>query len=264
MRRAVALNRIHRLGHRFRRRQIPQAPASHGIGFTEPVHRDREIVGLFRERGDADVLYVVIDQLLVDLIRQDVDVLFGRYFHDLFHLFARVNRSRGIARAVHDQHLGARRHGIFEIVCAHLPAIPFHGRNDHRIGSGQSDHVGVADPIRRGNQHFVARLTSGQDGIVTGVLGAIADHDLAGAIAQFIIGGQLFGDGLTQLGNAGTRRVFGETGIQRFDTSGLDVLGRVEIGFARSESADVQPLCFHRLGFAVDRKGERGGQLRRA
>ncbi len=35
------------------------------------------------------------------------------------------------------------------------------------------------------------------------------------------------------------------------------MLRGVEIRFARAEAANINAFCFHRLGFAVDRKRER-------
>ena len=99
MRSAVALNRIDRLGHRFRRSQITEPPASHRVGFAETVDRDREIVSFLRKRRDADVFGVVVNQLLVNFVRQNVDVFLGRDFDDRFHFFAGVNRAGRIVRA---------------------------------------------------------------------------------------------------------------------------------------------------------------------
>src|SRR2546430_16658544 len=64
-----------------------------------------------------------------------------------------------------------------------------------------------------------------------------------------------------QFRNSGARRVFREARLQRFDRSLLDMLGRIEIRFARAETAHVDSLRFHRFRFAVDRKREGGGQL---
>ena len=68
VRSAMALDRIDRLGYRFRRAKITESPSSHGVGLTETVHCDREVVGLFRKRPDADVLHIVVNELFVNLI----------------------------------------------------------------------------------------------------------------------------------------------------------------------------------------------------
>ena len=111
---AVALDRIDRLGDRFRRAHVAEPPAGHRVGFAEAVDRDRQIVSLLRERRDADVFRVVVNQLLVDLVGQNVDVFLRRDLDDRFQFLAAVDGAGRIARAVHDDHLGPRRHRVFE------------------------------------------------------------------------------------------------------------------------------------------------------
>src|SRR5215472_17248185 len=48
----------------------------------------------------------------------------------------------------------------------------------------------------------------------------------------------------------------------RSDCRLFDVFGRIKIGFARAETADVDSLRLHRLRLDVDRKRERWSQLR--
>ena len=124
-------------------------------------------------------LRIVVNELLVNFVGQNVDVFLGRDFDDRFQFLARVNRAGRIARAVQDQHFRPRRHRVFKIFRAHFPAVALDRRHDDRLGAGQSHHVGIADPIRRGDDDFVARLAGGEDGVVTGMLRAVADDDLA-------------------------------------------------------------------------------------
>ena len=118
VRSAVALDRIDRLGDRFRRAHVAEPPARHRVGFAEAVDRDREVVGLLRERRDADVFRVVVNQLLVDLVGENVDVFLRCDLDDRFQFLAAVDRAGRIARAVHDHHLGPRRHRVFKFLGA--------------------------------------------------------------------------------------------------------------------------------------------------
>ncbi len=93
------------------------------------------------------------------------------------------------------------------------------------------------------------------------MLRAVAHYDLGGAIIELVVGRQFFGNRLTQFRNARARRIFRKAGFQRGDRCRFDVLRRIEIRFARAETADIDSLGFHRFRFAVDRKRERRSQL---
>ena len=118
--------------------------------------------------------------------------------------------------------------------------------------SCQSHHVGITDPIGRRDDHFVARFAGREDGIVTGMLGAVAHDDLARAIFEAVVGRELIRDGLAQFRQTGARGVLREATLERSDRGRLDVLRRVEVGFAGAEAADVEAFAFHRLRFAID------------
>ena len=77
---------------------------------------------------------VVVNEFLVNLVGQNVNVFFGGDIDDRLQFFARVNRTCRVVRAVHDQHLRAGGHCIFEIFRAHFPGVALAGGHDHRLG----------------------------------------------------------------------------------------------------------------------------------
>ena len=99
--------------------------------------------------------------------------------------------------------------------------------------------------------------TGGENGVVTGVFCAVADDDLGRFVIDAVVEQELVGHGLTKFWDTGTGRVLRESRFQRRYSSGLNVFGSVEIRFACSEAANVDPFGFHRLGLTVDRKGKR-------
>ena len=210
------------------------------------------------------MLRVIVNELLVNLVRQNVDVFFQGNIDNRLKLLARVNRPGRIARSVQDQHLRARCHRVFKIFRAHFPRVGFARRHDHWFGSDQSDHVRITHPIWRWNDDFIAGLAGRENGVVTGVLGAVAHDDLAPAIRQLIVRRQFFRNRLAQFRNAGARCVFREACLQRFDRRLLDMFRRIEIRFARAEPAHIDPFRLHCLGFAVDGQRERWSELCRA
>ena len=50
---------------------ITDAPAGHGIRFGETVNSDGSVADFRRNGGDAEVFGATIDQLFIDLIRDD-------------------------------------------------------------------------------------------------------------------------------------------------------------------------------------------------
>ena len=132
----MALDGIDRFRHRFRRGEIAETPTRHRIGFAEPVDCDREIVGFLRERRDAHVLCAVINELLVNLVGQNINVLFSGDIDNRLHFLARINGTGRIAWTVQDQHLCARRHRVFKIRRAKFPGIALTSWHDHRVAAG--------------------------------------------------------------------------------------------------------------------------------
>jgi hypothetical protein len=78
---------------------------------------------------------VVINELLVNLVGQDINVFFGGNVDDRLQFFSRINRACWVARAVHNQHLRAWRHRVFEIFRAHFPGIALASGHDHGLGA---------------------------------------------------------------------------------------------------------------------------------
>ena len=257
----MALQRVDDFGDGLGRAEVTETPTSHGVGFAESVDRDGEVVGFFGERGHADVRGIIIDELLVDLVGKDENVLGECDFDQRLEFFAGVDRSGRVARAIDDDHLGARGHRVLEFLGGHFVGIRRLGLDDDRLGADEADHVGIAQPVRRGDDDFVAGFAAGEDRVVAGLLGAVADDDLARLVVDVVVGGVFLADRGAQLGQSGARRVFGETFLQRLDRRLFDVLRRIEVGLAGAESADIDALGAHGLGFAVDGEGERGSEL---
>ena len=72
----MALDGIDCFGHGLWCRQIAQAPTCHCVRFAEAVDRNCEIVCCRRERPDAHMFRIIINELLVYFVRQNVNVFF--------------------------------------------------------------------------------------------------------------------------------------------------------------------------------------------
>src|SRR5581483_10142657 len=97
------------------------------------------------------------------------------------------------------------------------------------------DHFRIAQPVGRGDDHFIALLARGENDVLARVLSAARNNYLRRLVAEAVLALELVRDRLPQFGNAARRRVFGETVRERFGAGVLDVLRSIEIRFARAE-----------------------------
>ena len=132
------------------------------------------------------------------------------------------------------------------------------GLDDDGLGAGHLHHLGVAQPVGRGDDDLVALFAGGEDDVEAGMLAAAGDDDLRGLVGEAVLALVLVGDGRAQLGNAGGGGVFGEAGGQGLGAGVFDVLRGVEVRLAGAEADDVQAVGLHLLGLGVNGQGERG------
>ena len=112
---------------------------------------------------------VVVNELLVNFVRQNVDVFLGRDIDDRLQFLARVNRAASDFRAEFRISIFVRGVIAFSKSSARIfQRVALARRHDHRLGAGQSHHIGITDPVRRRNDDFIAGLTGCEDCVVTG------------------------------------------------------------------------------------------------
>ena len=83
------------------------------------------------------------------------------------------------------------------------------GGHEHGLAAGELDDVREADPVRRGNDDFVALFDQRADGVVDGVLAADGDDAFARARRSCRVARVPVADGLAQRRDARGRRVLG-------------------------------------------------------
>ena len=124
--------------------------------------------------------------------------------------------------------------------------------------SADHHHVGIADPVRRRNQHLVTGVQKGHEDVEEGLFSAHRNNDVLGGAENVVVALEFVGHRRFEFGNAGGRGVFGKAVIEGLFGGLLDVIGCVEIGFARAKFEDIDPLFFEFDGLGVD--GQRGGR----
>lgn len=257
---AVALDGVDGFGDRFGCGEVAKAPTGHGVGLCEAVHDNGVVVMSLGEAGDAGVGGTIVNEFLVNFVAHDEHAFFDADVAEGFDFVARVKRAGGVAGRIEDEQAGARGDCFAELVGGDFELGFVAGFEDDWRGGGELDHFRVAQPVGSWDDDFVAFFAGSEDHVVAGVFAAAGDDDLARLIGEAIVALEFVSDGLAEFGNAAAGGVLGEAVIDGFDGGVLDVLGGIEIGFARAEANDVLTLGFHLLGLGVDGQGERWSQ----
>ena len=207
------------------------------------------------------MLLAVVEELLVDLVGKDDDVLGRGDLDEGLDLGFRINGAGRVARAVEDEHAGRSADGIGELFRRDLPLVLTLGLDDVGLGADEADHVGVARPVRRGDDDLVTGITTGENRVVARVLGTAVHRDLVRGVFDVVVLEEFVGNGLAQLGDATDGGVLRAAGLERFDRGVLDVLRRVEIRLSGTEAGDVLTLGLHFFRLGGDGEGQGGGDL---
>ena len=166
-----------------------------------------------------------------------------------------------VRRRHEEQHLGPVRAGRFELVDGHLePGSQVVGSSTGTPPARRID-LGVGRPVRRREQHLVAGVEQGGEGLLDGLLAAVGDEDLGGGhrVARSPAG-VLAAIASLQLGQAAGGRVLVVAGVAAGLGGGLDDVGRGrEVRFAGAEADDVLARRLEGLGLGVDGEGGRFG-----
>ncbi|MCY1520191.1 hypothetical protein D9M68_549620 [compost metagenome] len=245
---------------RERRRgdHVAGLPAGDVIGLAEGA--DHEGAGVELVMGEhADVADAVEHQMLVDLVRHQVDIAITDQLGQLVQFGAGNQRAAGVVRAVEDDHAGARAEGV-----AH--ALPVDGearqcqRHMHAAATGQLHGRLVAVVAGIEDDHLVAGADHRLDGAEDGFGGAGSDgHFGIGADRTAIESGHLGCHLFAQRRQAGHRGVLvmsgGDVPTDRIAQGGWR--GEIREALGQVDGAD---FCGE-LGHAGEDGGADVGQL---
>ena len=237
---------------------IADPPAGHGVGLGDAVDEQGTLLDLLTQRGKADELGVVIDQAVIDLVGDDVDVLLHADLGQSLQLLPAVHGAGGVAGVVQDHALGLGGNGGGELLGGDLEFVSLGGMDDDRNAAHHADQLGIADPVRRGQDDLVPGIDKGAEGHIDTGLGAVGDGDLLEVVIQTAVCLQTGADGFAQLHSAAGGSIAGIVVVDGRVTGGLDVVRRGKIGLTGAEADDVLPLRLHLLEHGVDRHGSGG------
>ncbi len=261
---ALALDLVHGLDQ-LRVGQGPaQTPAGHAEALGQRADQGAGLgVGL-EEPGQGARLGGLVDEVVVDLVGDDEDALAPGPFGQGGQALLGVVPARGVGGRAEDEDLDLGGPGPLQILHVQEEAL-FRGRgHEHGFAVGQEDHVRVAHPVGRGDEHLVAGIQQGHEEVVEHLLAAVGDDDvLLGGLGsvETAVG---HGHGPAQSRDAGNRGVAGVPGVQG-RLGGLDhVRGRGEVGLAHGQTDDLPSLGLELLGLGVDGQGGRGADARQS
>ena len=213
---------------------------------------------LVTERGDAGERHAVIDELIIDLIRDDIQVVLDADIGDSLERLFRIDSAGRVGGVIENDGLRLVCDGVLELLRRELEALLLTDIDDHRHTAEQAHHLIIADPVRGRDDDFVARVDQSGQRNVDHMLGAAGDNCLRGLVFQTVIRLGAVTDRLTQLDHAGRRGVARFSVADRAHTGITDAVGRGKIGLTGAEADNVLPFCFHLLGQSAD--GQRCGR----
>ena len=167
---AVALHGVNGLGNRLRRGQKSEPPAGHAPGFGKTVHDDGVLLMRRRKAGHALDFRAVIKQVLVNLVAHDEHVLLNADVPERLDFLGRINAAGGVAGRIENEQPRARRDGRPQLRRRDLEFGLVGGLDNDRLGARELHHLRITQPIRRGNDNFVARLAGGENDVKAGML----------------------------------------------------------------------------------------------
>ena len=115
-------------------------------------------------------------------------------------LVARIGGAGRVRRRVEQEPFGLRRDRALERLGADLEAVLHGADHRHRRAAGEQHHVGIAHPIRRRDDHLVARIERRHERVVEHLLAAGADRDLRGLVVEAVLALELARDRFLELG----------------------------------------------------------------
>ena len=140
-------------------------------------------------------------------------------------------------------------------------ALRWAGINVDRNAIGEQRHVGVGNPVGRGDDALVARIQDRGADVETSLLGAGRDDDLRTLIAQAVVALELGDDRVLEFGSAVDRGIARDALSNRIDARVGDICRCVEVGLAGAEADYVMTLRLELGGAGGDRECGRGFDL---
>ena len=238
----LALELVAALDDPLRSGHETDSPAGHCVSLGDAVDDDGTLAHALYG-CDGSVLAHIVD-VLIDLICKDIEVVV--LLDDLCQcgqFFCGIDRTGRVARRAEDDHLGLGGDDGFQLGRGDLEVSLDLCLDVNRSTFCQLHHLRIADPVRCGDDHFVARVDQCEDCVADALFCTVGGQDLVGAVVQVVLAGELVADGLLQVRIARDRGVTGPVVVDGLLGGIFDVVGGIEIRFADGKVDDIDALC---------------------
>ena len=175
---AVALHGINGPGNRLRCGEKAQPPAGHAPRLGKAMDDDGVLLVCGRKTRDAFYRRSIVKQVLVNFVTHDEHAFLDADVADGLGFLRRIDTAGRVARRVQDEQPGVWRDGGAELCRCDFEFGLVGGFQNHWLGAGELDHFRIAQPVRRGNEHFVAFLAGGEDDVIARMFAAAGNDDL--------------------------------------------------------------------------------------
>ena len=239
--------------------RVADAPAGHCVALGYAVYQNGAVLCVLAQRRKGNELVVVINQIAVNLVRDNINVAAAADLCDRLQLLAGVDHAGRVGGRVEHEYLGVVRDGGVKLLGGDLEIRLFGCGNDDRDRARLLYHLGVADPVRRRDNDLIARVAQRHQRDIDRVLRTGCHDDLRRLVVQTAVLLQPVAGSLAQVHQTGRRGILGLIVLDRLDTGLLDVLRGREIRLAGAKADNVLALGLHLLEQRVD--GERRRRL---
>lgn len=218
---------------------IAQSPARHCEGFGEAADDDGALSHAF-ERGDGAELDAVVDQLAVDLVRENDKVVFEDDGGEFFEVALLHDRAGGVVGECDEYGFGAGGDRLLDLLHIELELVLDVALDADGRRSGEGDEGGVAHKARFGNEHLVAGGAHRSERGVESLGRADGDDDLAcGIVAHADETVKIFAYRLAQFHETGVGCVLSLAFEDAVDRRLAERAGGDEVGFADAQGDAV-------------------------
>ena len=131
---------------------------------------------------------IIIDELFINLVREDVDFFVEGDFGQGGEFIFGVDGAGRISWGIDDDHFGHGAHVFAKEFRGKFVAIFGFGGNDDGFAASDADHFWVAEPVGGRNKDFIALVDGGKDRIKAGVFSTAADDDLGRFVGEIVVG----------------------------------------------------------------------------
>ena len=182
-----------------------------------------------------------------------------QHFRQRFQFFNAVSRAGRVGRRIDDEPFRFGRNRFFQIFGADLKSgFLFAGYENGRPLS-DTDHIGIGDPVRRGNDDFVFRIDGRHNQVEQRAFTATVDGNFFWRIIQTVFTFQLVADRFAESERSRNGHILCFIAVKRVFRRVFDMIRCRKVRFADAQVDDVNTLRFQFFGFR--RNGQRGGRF---